>query len=332
MINPGNLPLDQILQPKKSFSINTKKKALILIGIIFAILILFSITIFILTKKTSPKKPASSTINTSSDKLIATIGNQKIYRSDVYNLAKKQYSEDAINEQVLKTFYNLIVERKILDIEASKLGIKVTEQEAVLAARENLASKNDVIEQTYTVQKRYDLLKEKIMSKSIKSRTAFSVDFWTAGSSYDQQEISASDKQKATKIQSQAKKAFPQIEALIKQGTAPIDAVKKIMTNSKFSDLNNIIAVNGYIVSLTANQEVMKKPRIYTVDDKISLGNSFYDFLFSLKKGDVRTIFSEDGAIGKIFKVTDLSNFPFDNYQQWLQKKQAENLKIISSI
>src|SRR6185369_11846524 len=65
----------------------------------------------------------------SDNKTVVTIAGNKISVADVKNEARKQMTAAAITDKALDIFVNVIIEHKILDKEAAKLGINVTDQE-----------------------------------------------------------------------------------------------------------------------------------------------------------------------------------------------------------
>lgn len=294
-----------------------------LILVVFGILgILLLVLLLILGLRNSGQKGDE-------DLVLATVGEREIKKSEVIAEAQKQYLPDAIDNKVLKTFLDILIEREILDTEAQGLGIKVSQSEAVKRAREINSTVN--INGFLVTQARYDLLKDKIMGQFVNSRTVFAVSFWTPSSKYPSAK-SPEGLAEAGRQQQQANSAFPEIEKLILEETEPLEAVKLVMQNEEYSDLKKIIAVNGAIVELTKDESVMKTPKVLTEADKKAYGELFYGEIFNSKIGDVILIWGEERASALLFKVVDAKDAKFATFDQWYGAKRQELVKEVNKI
>ncbi len=320
----GQVVQQPVTEVKKKFPDFFKKKPFI-IGMV-VVLIFIAILVFL----TLNKKPAIK--NANQDVLLETVAGRKIYKSTVEKAAESQYSKSTVNNDVLKGVLNSLTEQTILDYTSATLGINVEATESALRARSYIGSATKTqIPNTLLTKARYDILKEKFTTKFVNSRTAFVVSFWTASDIYAQHEhFDATQSALAKKQQVEGKIALPEIADLIKKGNTPIAAAAVITNNSSFVDLKKIIAVNGYILGKTNNTYVFIVPKVYTSSDKKSLEPYFYDTLFAMKPGDLKSIINTDGSTGYVIKMVAATDSQFSTYDEWLAD-QVKKLVVISN-
>jgi hypothetical protein len=337
-VNPGNIQntvnqsvnqVNQAIQQpatdvKKKFPDIFKKKPLIF-GVIALVILIIIVSVFSLGRNQTSNQQTTQNPQ-QEDILLATVGSEKVYRSDVVKLAERQYATNAINDNVIKTFFDLIIEQKILDQSAIQLGITVEASESAQRAKGYSGSAQT--SQNLLDKAKYDLLKEKIMSKFISSRTAFRVSFWTPGADYPREDTSAAANEEIKKQQNEGKSALAEINFLIRNGQEPLDATKEVIRKNNYSTIRKIIDLNGFYVNENQNESRMKEPVVFTSKDQRFMGDIFYNTLFAMKVGETKLVFSPEGNAGSVFKVTALSDAPFKNYDEWLAAKKNELVKI----
>lgn len=263
------------------------------------------------------------------DLVLAMVGNKEIKRSDVQTAAKEQYLDSAIDNKVLQIFLDNLIEREIMDQEALKLGISISNAEAVKKARELQSSVN--INETMVKNAKYELLKDKIIKGFINSRTVFVVSYWTPSSEIAEKELTEEEKQQALIRREQGERALSEIESLINQDTEPYEAVKIVSQKTEYKEVSEILSVNGALISKLGDVELLKNPKIYTDGDKAALGE-FYDKIFAMREGEVKTFFDAEKSTGRVVKVVKVSDGFNGSYAEWLNLKRTELVKKVNPI
>ena len=227
--------------------------------------------------------------------LLATVAEEKLYKSTVEEIAKEQYVPSAINSDVIKLFLDIAVEREILDLEAKRLGI--------------------VIPLTGSKQQHYDVLKKKITAASIESVSAYEISFWVPPpADYPQ-------KPEYEEIRQTGKIALDEAEEKLKNKENPL-LVTQILY-SKYPILQPILALNGYLLKSKTDDSIFSKPRTYTYD-KRNAGQAFYDTLFSLQKGELKKSIWIDGSGGAVIQIISVNLGSGLDYDEWLAVKKKE--------
>ncbi len=267
------------------------------IGIIILLIFLFAaFGLYSLTRKQVP-----------ADILLATVGNEKIYKSTVEKVAEEQYVPSAIDNVVLKRFLDVTIERLILNNEAKKLEIVVSDSEI-----SNYLNENKLSEKAKLIAK-YTLLKEKIITSQIKNVEAYTVGFWIPPYSYPQEpEFDLQRKE--------GESALSEIEQKLKAGETASAAASAAYL--KYPRLQNILAVNGYLLKTVTEQSLITTPKEYVFSSE-NAGQIFYDTLFSLRNiGEVRKIQGEDGSGGSVIKLVAINSGMDLGYEDWLNEKK----------
>ena len=258
------------------------------------------------------------------DLVLAEIKKQKIYKSDVQKLALETYEKSAIDEKVLKTYLDIQIERTLMDMEAVNLTISVSDREV----GDEIIAQGDQDTPKTRAKYFYKLLKEKILKQVISSRTAQVVEYWTP--STVNPEVASDADNPHYKIQrDQGKEALELIEQdLITNGRDLLDTTRTILAANNFKELEEIIAVNGLRLSKVSNEVELRKPYTFTTKDQEVMGIEFFEALFNMKNGDVRTVFREGNSAGKLYQVTNSSQGNYSTYEQWLNTRKDELVRI----
>src|SRR5581483_10683956 len=173
---PSSNPVIEATPPRK-FSFGSPKFLLVLL-----VILLLLIGGFIVLSSVIKKQEPAPTQQVNANPLLATVGDKKIYKSDVVSAARQQYTN--VTDKVLQQTLNLTIERDILDIVSKQSNVIVSPQEInnSLAQRLGNATNNQIPQNVVTATK-YDLLKQKIMSIQVNSITASTASYWTPDSS-----------------------------------------------------------------------------------------------------------------------------------------------------
>lgn len=288
-------------------SLRVSKKVLITIAVIVCLLILGGI--FFLSNNSS--KP-NSTAQTQ-DILLATVGDQKIYKSAVITAAGEQYAPNAITNDVLKKFYDILIERTILDQEAKRLHITFTDTDARQAVGSTSAATASVI-----TTAKYTLIKNAITQKNVTSVEAYLIGYWIPPLNYQQIPLFAQQRQIG-------KQALEEGKSLLSQGEKPLTVAQTLYT--KYPILQQILALNGLFVNKIKDPTVVEKPLT------ITKGHTDIDSaIFSLKKGTISIVDAPNGAGASLVQVVSVNSGDFKNYDEWLANKKKTEVKVISSL
>ncbi len=256
------------------------------------------------------------------DILLAAVGNQKIYKSAVEKAAEEQYAPSVINNTVLKRFFDIVVERAILDNEAKKLNITVSPAEinAYLTANHlSVKGSNIAI---------YAILKDKIIASQTKNVSAYSIGFFfSSGTS----SANMAPQQKTASVEN----ALNQAQAELVKAKPPFDVAKDLY--NAYVSVKPIVSLNGhtYFSNETGDESFFVNPKLYTFNnaDIQKLGYpEFYTTLSIMKNGDIKQVIASEGYGGNVIKVVAKSSGGFTNYNDFLVKKKQELLKKIHSL
>ena len=260
---------------------------------------------------------------------IATVADTPVYKEDVQKTALEQYAADAIDKDAMKIAYDILVERIILEKEAAKLKITVPNQELENKLLQTYATLEDIPESIKT-SVRYDLLKDKITEKLVETRRAHTIDFYIA-SFAEVQDESFTEEEKAhfTKQREEGGKALPEIEQRLKAGEAPLTIAWSIYY--KYTSLQDILAINGYILKSATDMLQLIPPRLYTYNEK-NLGQPLFDALYTMGPSDIKRVDDPEGAGGYVIQMKGITHANVRSYEDWLQGKKKELVKTYSEV
>lgn len=281
----------EVLVANKGFKLPDKKFILIF----FLILLFISfITLYKLKITNFPFLNKNS--------LVATVAGEKIYLNNLQELAEKQYAKGAINNKVLKLTLDNLIEEKILELEAKKL--KLSEPK--------------------------NLLKSKVTTGNLDSREAYVVSFWVPSDDYlKTQALPKNQIDQTLKLRADIKKAVDELEEKVKNKQTMLDAAQVVY--QKYPTLQSRLSFNGYILEKIKDQQVLStpilsSPKLYTYADKKS-NPAFFDFLFSLKKDEIKKFIQPDGSGGSVVQVVSVHTGANKDYAGWLEEKKKELVK-----
>lgn len=234
--------------------------------------------------------------------LVATFAGEEIYLDNLKQIAGQKFAKDAIDNKVLKLTLDNLIEEKILKQEGKKLNLSVPKDE----------------------------LKSKVITNSLDSREAYVISFWVPSNDYlNTQGVSKDQVDQTLKLRERIKKAIDELEVKVKNKQSMLEAARFIY--EKHPELKSRLAFNGYILEKTKNEEVLSAPKLYTYADKSS-GASFFEFLFSLKEGEIKKFIAPDGSGGSVVQVVAVHKGINKDYKDWLEEKIKEQVKFYSQL
>lgn len=286
-----------------------KKSKLIWLGVALVFLLVVVLGGIVLFKPAKKLPPVPSQL----DKVVAVVGDTTIRKNDVWKKAREQYTGSAINEEVLEQFKGILVERAILNTEAKKLGLSVTDDEVNVVVGDDAS---DLDRETA----KYDLLKAKVMAQQIQSVEAYTIGFYIAGFEYPQ--TAETNQQRVD-----GSRALVEIERRMKANEDPIAITASIYNT--YPTLRNSVALNSSLYRNGPDQAVFKNPKVIAVkaiDPKgLSFDPVFYNVLTSIKTGEVKK--GErivDGSGGFVMKAVKVNSTGFSTYEEFLNAKKRE--------
>ncbi len=300
-------PNPQPLPPESGRSFHVSKKFLILGALI--ILILFLAGFFLLKNI----QPSTSTTAQFENTLLVTVGDQKIYKSDVIKAAGEEYAPSAITTDIQKKYLAILIERTILDQETKKLGITVTETE-IAQAISNSSTKNTGLKAII----KYQLLKKQLIQKQITSIQAYLIGYWIPPLNYQQVPLFAQQR-------TIGKTALQEGKILLQNGNTPLNVVKNLY--QKYPLLEKIWSINGYFVNKLTDDSLAQTPRTLT------LGQTDIDkSLFALKTGDITILDGPNGAGASLVQVVAVNTGEFTTYENWLENRKKALVTIETAL
>lgn len=288
----------------------TRKKAIALLVLIF-IFVGVGVTVYLSQQNQDTRSRASE--DSPESTIVATVNGEDITKAQVREVAEEQFAPEAVNQEVLKDAMDVLIERMILDDAAQAQNISVDTTQV-----ENRMSSFD-LEQNEAY---YDLLRDEVILKNVKSRKAQSIGFW-APVEADQANLEPEDKTTAVAQIQAGKNALPEIERSLGSASAdPASIVNSI--SSKYAVLAPSITLNGYRVSEVDEAEIsgISAYKIYEFTDS-NLDPSVLNGLFAMETGDV-ALYSptETNAGGVVFKLIEKGNDSGSGtYEEWLNGK-----------
>lgn len=270
------------------------RKRLFLIGSFIVVLIAIPLTVYITQKQQETRSRASAVPENT---VIVTIDGEDFTKADIREVANEQYEGAAVDDQALKDALDVLIERKILEIEAERLGVETNSD--------------------------YEIFRDNMTIAVIKSRKVLSLGFWSPTPS-DQGNLSASEKQLAGTLTTQGRLALSEIESRLNAGEDILAITNSIRT--KYPSLADYIALNGYRLTDLSEEEKELTAEPYTVE----FGDSNMDVtvlngLFALGAGQIKKFqATETNDGGSVFKVIEKGNDSGPStYDAWLNERRS---------
>lgn len=284
--------------------------------------LVFAIGIFIAVYLSQKSQDIEQHASTDAS-LVALVDNQPITKEEIKAKALEQYSESAVNQEVLINILNNIIETKLINSEAAKRGIQASDDEVLKRAKTLGGSAS--AQTSIRNQAHIDLLKEKLGQALTKTRQVESVGFWLPPANYGVS-LTPVEAQVIASQKSQKETVLTEIKLKFDLGEEPLEIAQEIQ--KKYPLFAPIIAVNGYIVAKTADTTVMTSPKLYTYQDAFKT-NDFLQQIFTMNNGEVNVILTSANAGGVVVKIIDGSNGQYSSFEDWLEKSKSLRTKIL---
>lgn len=273
--------------------IEVTRKRLFLFASFIVVLLAIPLTVY-LSQRQQESRSRAAVVPEST--VIVTIDGEDFTKANIREVANEQYQASAVDDQALKDALDILIERKILDVESKKLGVEAGSD--------------------------YEVLREKITLAATKSRKVLSLGFWSPTPS-DQGNLDASEKQLAGTLTTQGRVALSEIESRLNAGEDILAITNSIRT--KYPSLADYIALNGYrLTDLSeAEKKLLAGPDIVEFGDS-NMDGTVLDGLFSLSQGQVKKFqATETNDGGSVFKVLERGNDSGPStYDAWLSERK----------
>ncbi len=294
------------------------KKVGVLLLLITAV-IGIPLTVYLAQRQQQTQSKASVV---SEETVVAVIDGQQITKADVRRVAEEQNDPTVVDSQALKNALQTIEERKILDKAAKDLGIEV-----------DSARVDELVAQEFSdLDARYEVLRDQVILKVVKSREALSVEFWNPPTT-SLSSLTADEKATAAKELADGIPALTQAETKMKAGDSVLDIGDALLT--KYPKLAPVLAVNGYILTSLSEAEraAAARPQVYEFGDS-ALDQTTLNALFAMNLDELKTITNtEANRGGSVFKlISKGKDDGAKSYDSWLsaQKKSlVVNLNLL---
>ncbi|MBP9717069.1 MAG: hypothetical protein KBD51_03970 [Candidatus Levybacteria bacterium] len=292
-----------------------KVAVFLLLGVaLFAI----PITVFLAQREQDTRSSANVV---SEDTVVAVINGKQITKAAVRAVAEESNKPADVTPDSLKDALLVIEEREILENAVNTLGIQLDSAWVGELTAEGY-SENEA---------RYQVLKNQIIIKAVKSRSALTVQFWNtpeAGFA----NLTAVEKEVSEKQLSDGIAALSEAETSLVRGDNPIEIGDALI--AKYESLKPVLAVNGVIVEGLNNSErdAASHPQIYQFGDS-GLDQEAQSALFEMGVNDVETITdTPTNRGGIVFKVISANDTGAATYDEWYTQQKSslvQNLNLL---
>jgi hypothetical protein len=293
----------------------------IAIAVFVLMLLILPLTVYLAKQQQQTHSNASGNpLDTlSANDPVASYNGVSIYKKDLEAVAAEQYGSGPYDLQAYKDALNKIVERKVLDTEATAKGVSVSQDE--IDSRANL-------ENVSSDQAHYEILREKITMLDVNARRAVAIGFWSPPAT--DSDTSLTDAEKQT-INTQLKDGLAALTdmqtglAAEEDSTILADSLADAAL-SKYQALKPVLAVNGYIYDKLGDVEKQNLaiPQIYEYGAS-NFDQTVLDGLFAMGVNEVKTFTnSQTNQGGNVFKVLEIGNKSGPaTYDLWLVQQES---------
>lgn len=257
----------------------------------------------------------------SEDTVVAIINGKQITKAQVRIVADESNLSADVTADSLKTALAVIEEREILDNAMNTLGIKLDTDWV-----------SELVLDGYSEQDaKYQVLRNQITVKAVKSRSALTVQFWNTPES-GIANLTKQEKEDSEKQLSDGIPALSQAETGLTRGDDVLEVGDAIL--EKYESLKPVLAVNGLILNGLGETERISvaHPQIYPFGDS-GLDAESKTALFELKANDIKTVTdTSTNRGGIVFKVITANDTGVNTYEEWYAQQKTslvQNLNIL---
>lgn len=288
---------------------------LLLLGVA---LVAIPLTVYLAQRQQNTQSNASVV---SESTVVAVINGKQIKKSDLRKVAEETNKPADITDQLLKDALLVIEEREILDNAEKTLGIEL-----------NTSWVEELVDEGYSEKDaKYQVLKNQITIKAVKSRSALTVQFWNTPES-GLTGLTEKEKEDSSKQLSDGLAALAQAETGFTRGDEMLEISDAIL--DKYESLKPVLAVNGVLLNGIGESERISAnhPQIFQLGDS-GLDTESQTALFALKKDDVgivkNTSTNRGGIVFKVISANDTGENTFDAWYAKQKTLLVQNLGVL---
>ena len=255
------------------------------------------------------------------DTVVAVINGKQITKAQVRVVAEESSEPVDVTSDVLKNALLVIEEREILDNAVNTLGIELDQ-----------AWVDELVAEGYSQNEaRYQVLKNQVKLKAVKSRSALTVQFWNTPEA-GLANLTEAERDTSKKQLSDGIAALNEAETGFVRGDDPLEIGDALI--SKYESLKPVLAVNGVILNgLSASErDAASHPQIYEFGDS-GLDQETQAALFKLAINDVEVVSdTSTNRGGTVFKVVSANDDGADTFDEWYTQQKAslvQDLKLL---
>lgn len=305
-------------------SSSMRQKRLLIILLVVILLAGSALGVYLTQQQQSLNQHAA---NTATADTIATVDNQPITLSDLRTIAKRQYKDSAIDTAALQQTLNDVLVQRLLQNEAKKRGITVSQNEVTGQAALISASDSASFPQGVMDAAQEQTLTDKITRAVATTRDAYSIGFWVPPATYNAP-MTAQEQQTAAKQRAIRDEVLNAIQQQLTAGTEPLQVAKNILQT--YPILSPILSVNGYLLDKNPPEELLTQPVLYDLQPSRSK-NPFFATLFSMQPGDIKQVIGPSNGGGFVLKVTAATTGQYNSFADWLKANKQNRTHVIKT-
>lgn len=225
------------------------------------------------------------------NKLLATVGERKIYREDAKKVALESYLGSAVTEQVINDSLKIAVERAILSKEA--------------------VAKNIIVDAKAGTPEYYLQLKNRVVEGEVTSATGYDLSWWIPPVPYEQ-------KPEFEEQRKQQNGMATEIQARLTAGDDPYLIAKDMI--AKYPLFASTLGLNGALVAQIKDVPATTVSRTLLFE-KANETKPFFKLFFSTSQGKVAKGIWLDGSGGAVVKIIENTKGASKDYPEWLAEK-----------
>lgn len=279
-------------------------------GSFIVVMLAIPITVYLSQQRQDQRSQASEVPDTTA---VAIFDGEEITKGQVRDVAEEQNAPSSVDAEALKVALSNLIEMKILDQAAEELGIEV-DSDWVNELTQQGISENDAY---------YEVLRNQVTLKTVKSVSAFTVQFWNTPVG-GLNNLTAAEKTLTAKQLTDGNAGLNRAQALLGRGDDILEVGDTVLT--EFPSLKPVFAINGYIFDSLPESERMiaKRPQVYQQGDS-GLDNQSQEVIFNLDEGSLANVKnSESNRGGIVFKAVSVNKEGTETYDEWLEGKITE--------
>ncbi len=257
----------------------------------------------------------------SDDTVVAVVNGKQITKAQVRAVAEETNRPEDVTSDHLKSALLVIEEREILDNAVNTLGIELDSSWVSELTAEGY-SENEA---------KYQVLKNQVVLKAVKSRAALTVQFWNTPEA-GLANLTDAEKDTTRKQLSDGTAALSEAETALVRGDDPLEIGDSLI--AKYESLKPVLAVNGVIVDglSTSERDAASHPQVYQFGDS-GLDQETQDALFGMQVNDVEIVADTSTNRGGIaFKVISVNDTGASTYDEWYAQQKSslvQNLNLL---